>query len=76
MNQIVPIDVTRVVFDLRRDFSVTPRATKPGATERIDGVTIGLVSMARDAPHKGEVHPDEDEALYVISGRVRVIGES
>ena len=30
MDQIVPVDVTRFVLDLRRDLSVTPRATKPG----------------------------------------------
>ena len=76
MDQIVPVDVTRFVLDLHRDLSVTSRATKPGPPERIDGVTIGIVSVTRDAPHKGEVHPDGDEILYVICGRLRVIGES
>ena len=32
--------------------------------------------MAHDAPHGGEVHPDGDEILYVISGKVRVVGDS
>jgi mannose-6-phosphate isomerase-like protein (cupin superfamily) len=76
MDQIVPVDVTRCVLDLRRDLSVTSRATKPGPPQRIDGVTIGFVSVTSDAPHNGEVHPDGDEILYVISGRLRVIGES
>jgi mannose-6-phosphate isomerase-like protein (cupin superfamily) len=76
MNQIVAVDVTRFVLDLHRDLSVTPRATKPGPPERIDGATIGFVSVTRDAPHNGEVHPDGDEILYVISGRLRIIGES
>jgi mannose-6-phosphate isomerase-like protein (cupin superfamily) len=76
MDQIVPVDVTRFVLDLRRDLSVTSRPTKPGPPERIDGVTIGFVWVTRDAPHKGEVHPDGDEILYVISGRLHVIGES
>jgi mannose-6-phosphate isomerase-like protein (cupin superfamily) len=76
MDKIVPVDVTRFVLDLRRDLSVTSRATKPGPPVRIDGVTIGFVSVTGDAPHKGEVHPDGDEFLYVISGRLRVIGES
>jgi mannose-6-phosphate isomerase-like protein (cupin superfamily) len=76
MDPIVPVDVTRFVLDLRRDLSVTPRAIKPGPPVRIDGVTIGFVLVTRDAPHKGEVHPDGDEILYVISGRLRVIGES
>ena len=32
--------------------------------------------MVNDAPHGGEVHPDGDEILYVVSGRLRVTGES
>jgi len=39
-------------------------------------MTIGIVTMSHDAPHGGEVHPDGDEILYVISGRLRVTGES
>jgi quercetin dioxygenase-like cupin family protein len=39
-------------------------------------MTIGIVTMVGDAPHRGEVHPDGDEILYVISGRLRVTGES
>jgi mannose-6-phosphate isomerase-like protein (cupin superfamily) len=76
MNQIVPVDVSRFVLDLRRDLSVMPRAAKPGPPERIDGMTIGVVSVTDNGPHNGEVHPDGDEILYVISGRLRVIGES
>jgi mannose-6-phosphate isomerase-like protein (cupin superfamily) len=76
MNRIVPIDVTRFVLDLRRDFSVSPGATRPGPPERIDGVTIGFVSVTQDVPHNGEVQPDGDEILSVISGRLRVVGES
>jgi mannose-6-phosphate isomerase-like protein (cupin superfamily) len=73
---IAPIDVTRLVLDLHRDFSVTTRARKPGPPERIDGITIGFVSVTGDAPHNGAVHPDGDEILYVISGKLRVVGES
>jgi mannose-6-phosphate isomerase-like protein (cupin superfamily) len=76
MDKIVPVDVTRFVLDLNRDLSVTSRATKPGPPVRIDGVTIGFVSVTSDAPHKGELHSDGDEFLYVISGKLRVIGES
>ena len=39
-------------------------------------MTIGIVTMSHDAPHRGEVHPDGDEILYVISGKLRVTGES
>lgn len=39
-------------------------------------MTVGFVSVAGESPHNGELHPDGDEILYVISGRLRVIGES
>jgi quercetin dioxygenase-like cupin family protein len=76
MNKITPVDVSRHVFDVHRDLSVSARARKPGPPERIDGMTVGIVTMAHDAPHGGEVHPDGDEILYVISGKVRVVGDS
>lgn len=39
-------------------------------------MTVGIVTMTEDAPHGGEVHPDGDEILYVVSGRLRVSCES
>ena len=42
-------------------------------------MTVGVVTVRQGdapAPHKGEVHPDGDEIVYVISGRLRVTGES
>jgi quercetin dioxygenase-like cupin family protein len=76
MSKIVPIDVSRFSIDIHRDLSVATRARKPGPPERIDGMTMGVVTMAGDAPHGGEVHPDGDEILFVISGRLRVTGDS
>jgi mannose-6-phosphate isomerase-like protein (cupin superfamily) len=29
--------------------------------------------MSENSPHGGEVHPDGDEVLYLISGRVKVV---
>ena len=43
-----------------------------GPPTRIDGHTIGVVSVSGEPPHGGEVHPDGDELLYVISGRINV----
>jgi quercetin dioxygenase-like cupin family protein len=76
LSKITPVNVSAEVFDIRRDLSVSTRARKPGPPERIDGMTMGIVSMSGDAPHGGEVHPDGDEILYVLSGRLRVTGES
>ena len=40
--------------------------------QRIDGVTIGAPMLTGDAPHAGEVHPDGDEVLFLISGAITV----
>jgi mannose-6-phosphate isomerase-like protein (cupin superfamily) len=40
--------------------------------ERIDGFTVGAPMLTGDAPHGGEVHPDGDELLYLVSGAITV----
>lgn len=39
-------------------------------------MTLGIVTMNQNAPHGGEVHPDGDELIYVISGKLPVVGDS
>ena len=53
--------------------SIVP--ARPDPPLPVDGVTIGIASMADNAPHGGEMHPDGDEVLYLISGRVNVVFE-
>ena len=72
MPKIIALDASSTAFDIHRDLSVRPRVSRPGPPERIDGMTVGIVTMTEDAPHGGEMHPDGDELLYVISGRIRV----
>lgn len=43
-----------------------------GPPPRIDGFTLGVLHMDGDAPHDGERHPDGDELLFVVSGRMLV----
>jgi mannose-6-phosphate isomerase-like protein (cupin superfamily) len=76
MKRILPVDVSRSLFDIHRDLSVTTRAHRPGPPLRIDGMTVGIITITEDAPHRGEVHPDGDEILYVVSGCIQVTGES
>jgi mannose-6-phosphate isomerase-like protein (cupin superfamily) len=73
---IMPVDPSRFSFHIHRDLSVAAAERKPGPPQRIDGMTIGILTMTEDAPHGGEVHPDGDEVLYVISGRLRVAGDT
>jgi quercetin dioxygenase-like cupin family protein len=76
MNKIVAVDISKCSFDINQDLSVLPRERVPGPPMRINGMTAGIVTMEHSAPHGGEMHPDGDEILYVISGRVRVTGDS
>jgi mannose-6-phosphate isomerase-like protein (cupin superfamily) len=43
-----------------------------GGPPRIDGYTVGAPLIDSEPPHAGEMHPDADELLYLLSGRVRV----
>ncbi len=76
MKKLEPIDMRKHVIDVTKDWSISARATRPGPPVRIDGVTFGVATMTRDAPHGGEVHPDGDEILYVVSGKVRISCDS
>lgn len=76
MPEITPVDPEREFFRIHPDRRIEPAEHRPGPPERIDGHTLGIVRMAASAPHGGEMHPDGDEILYVITGRVRVTGDS
>jgi mannose-6-phosphate isomerase-like protein (cupin superfamily) len=68
------IDMAQTVVGLaradRRARIVEQQTGRP--PERIDGLTIGAPRITGDAPHDGEVHPDGDELLFLISGAVTV----
>ncbi len=76
MRKITLFNAADYALDISRRLEVSPREQKPGPPERIDGLTVGIVTMTTDAPHGGEMHPDGDEILYVISGKLRIVGES
>ena len=63
-----------MVADIARDGSISIRAPAPGPPQRIDGYTIGAIPDL-DGPelHGGEMHPDGDEFLYVVSGAIQLI---
>lgn len=70
------IDLTSDVIGLRRSDG-TARLMEPsggGPPRRLDGHTIGLGTVSRDnlPPHAGECHPDGDEVLILVSGRIEV----
>jgi quercetin dioxygenase-like cupin family protein len=70
MPTIDLVDVNDSVLDIHPDWSVALRSRRPGPPERVDGMTVGIVTVEGEGPHGGECHPDGDEILYVISGEL------
>jgi mannose-6-phosphate isomerase-like protein (cupin superfamily) len=65
------IDLAREVVGLgRSDRWARLLEQTGGPPQRIDGLTVGAPELTGDAPHDGEMHPDGDELLYLISGAV------
>ena len=58
-----------------RDLIAALVPARPDPPIPVDGLTIGVATMSENAPHGGEMHPDGDEVLYLISGQVRVVFE-
>jgi mannose-6-phosphate isomerase-like protein (cupin superfamily) len=69
------IDLSAAVVHLRRDGSATAKVSPPGPPERIDGYSIGAPVLSQEPPHDGEMHPDGDEILFLVSGSVTVVLE-
>jgi mannose-6-phosphate isomerase-like protein (cupin superfamily) len=67
------IDLTREVVGLASsDRRARLVAQTGGPPQRIDGLTIGSAKIDGPAPHDGEMHPDGDELLDLLSGGVTV----
>lgn len=55
------------------EFMASQIPQRPDPPVSVSGATFGVASMSENSPHDGEMHPDGDEILYLISGRVRVV---
>ena len=55
------------------DFSTSMVPQRPDPGIPVDGATFGVATMSENSPHNGEMHPDGDEVLYLVSGRIRVV---
>jgi mannose-6-phosphate isomerase-like protein (cupin superfamily) len=69
-----PLHFEGSVANIGRDWSMTITSAPPGPPRRIDGYTIGAIpNIDGPGPHGGEVHPDGDEFLYIVSGTMELI---
>jgi mannose-6-phosphate isomerase-like protein (cupin superfamily) len=67
------IDLAREVVGVNQaDRQACLVEQRGGPPQRIDGFTVGAAELTGDSPHDGEMHPDGDELLYLVSGAVTV----
>lgn len=56
------------------DRTISIEDAPPGPPQRIDGYTLGVVAVdVGPGPHRGEMHPDGDEFLFVSSGSMSLV---
>jgi len=70
----VPFDPAEQVVGLSRSTGEARFVARnpAGPPHRIDGYSVGAPVVTQDPPHAGEMHPDGDELLFVVSGRFDV----
>ena len=76
MSDPVRFDATSQTVAINRDLSAATMPAQPDPAIPVDGYTFGVASMTENSPHDGEMHPDGDEVLYLIDGKVRVMLET
>jgi mannose-6-phosphate isomerase-like protein (cupin superfamily) len=69
------LDLSHSLLGLYRQGHSQLVAWESGPPPRIDGYVIGAPTITRPPPHGGEMHPDGDEVLFLIAGRIDVILE-
>jgi mannose-6-phosphate isomerase-like protein (cupin superfamily) len=70
----VPFDPSQQVVGLARSTGEARFMARnvAGPPHRLDGYTLGAPMITHDPPQAGEMHPDGDEVLFVVSGRFTV----
>jgi mannose-6-phosphate isomerase-like protein (cupin superfamily) len=73
MTKPIHFNPSTHVVGLSSDFAASKMPERADPPVPFSGVTFGVTTMHQKSPHGGEMHPDGDEVLYLISGKVRVV---
>ena len=76
MTATVRFDPSTHTVGLNRELSAALVPAQPDPPAPVSGLTFGVATMFENPSHNGEMHPDGDEILYLISGRVVVTLET
>ncbi len=70
-----PIALDRGFVTVDRNGQASEHSYGDGAPPSVEGVTVGAAVLPVEPFHGGELHPDGDEILYLVSGRASVLLE-
>ncbi len=73
MDKPITFNPATHTIGLTRGFAASKMPESPDPPVPFSGLTFGVATMTENSPHDGEMHPDGDEVLYLISGRVNVV---
>lgn len=73
MTDPVKFDPSVYAIGISPEFMTHLVAERPDPQVPVDGANFGVATMSENSPHNGEMHPDGDEVLYLVSGKVRVV---
>lgn len=73
MTKPIIFDPSTHTIGLNRGFAAATMLQSPDPPIPFSGLTFGVATMSENSPHRGEMHSDGDEILYLISGKVRVV---
>ncbi len=73
MGKTTKVNAARFSIAISRDLSISLVEHQPGPPALCDGLIVTIADMTRTPPHGGELHPDGDELIYIVSGKVSVL---
>jgi len=76
MSRTTTFNAKNQTVAIRHDLTAETMSVRPDPAIPVDGYTFGVATMTENSPHDGEMHPDGDEVLYLIDGKVRVTLET
>ena len=76
MARAKTFDPNSQTIAINRDLKAETMPAQADPAVPVDGYTFGVATMTENSPHDGEMHPDGDEVLYLVSGKVGVTLET
>ena len=72
-SRIRPFEMSASGVSLLRDGRSEVTRAHAGPERGVDGFMVAAPVLTRNPPHGGEMHPDGDEFIYLLSGRFDLI---